>query len=248
MIDKNPNRMFQVSALQALAMGYSRTVIPVSALLQHGDTGIGTFEDVDGEMILIDGHPFRADGTGAVTEAVPSAGVPFCAVTFLETAEPIRLSDIPDMDALKDRLDHKIREEAGRNSMFAARIDGFFTRISARSVSPYRADHVRLKEILEMNQKEFVFSETAGSLVCIYFPDYMDGINAAGWHMHFVSEDRKKGGHVLDLSLKEGTVYLNKISCLEIRLPGDPEFDTYSLKEASGAEIREIEQGKSPPC
>lgn len=45
---------------------------------------------------------------------------------------------------------------------------------------------------------------TKGSLVCVYYPDYMDGINAAGWHLHFLSDDKKHGGHVFDVSLTQG--------------------------------------------
>ena len=53
--------IFQVSTLQALAMGYTRRVITVEELLRHGDTGLGTFEDLDGEMIVADGKCFRPD-------------------------------------------------------------------------------------------------------------------------------------------------------------------------------------------
>ena len=55
------NKMYQVSTLQALALGYSRAVINVEELLNEGDIGLGTFEDVNGEMIMMDGHCFRAD-------------------------------------------------------------------------------------------------------------------------------------------------------------------------------------------
>ena len=71
----------------------------------------------------------------------------------------------------------------------------------------------------------------------------MDGINAPGWHLHFVSEDRKYGGHVFDLSLEEGRVLLDKTTQIEIKLPEDAAFDTYSIKEASQSEIKEVEQG-----
>ena len=43
------NKMYQVSTLQALALGYTKAVITVSELLQYGDTGLGTYEDVNGK-------------------------------------------------------------------------------------------------------------------------------------------------------------------------------------------------------
>ena len=234
--------MYQVSTLQALAMGYSRAVIPVSELLRHGDTGLGTYEDINGEMILADGHPYRADENGAITRVDEATGVPFCAVTFLNRETAFSIREIGDIQSLKNWLDLKIEEDFGLNSMHIARIDGLFKSIQARSEAPHRSHHVRLKEVLEKTQKDFAFHDISGTLICVYYPDYMDGINAPGWHLHFVSEDRTRGGHVFDLSLIEGNVWLNKISRLEIELPKEPAFDTYSLKEASNAEIKEVEQ------
>ena len=46
--------------------------------------------------------------------------------------------------------------------------------------------------------------------VCVYFPDYMDGINAVGWHLHFVSDDRKHGGHVFDITMVRGKCFLDR--------------------------------------
>ena len=237
-------KMFQVSTLQALAMGYSRAVIPVSELLQHGDTGLGTYEDVNGEMILLEGHPYRADETGAIEEVGMDTGVPFCAVSKLAGSRRFPLSDVKSMEELKTLLDVKIEEGFGLNSMHMARIDGFFSGISARSEAPYHSQHVSLKDMLSKTQKEFFFSDIKGSLVCVYYPDYMDGINAAGWHLHFVSEDRKWGGHVFDLSLTAGEALLDRITQMEIKLPEDAAFDTYALKGVSREEIKEVEQGQ----
>ena len=71
----------------------------------------------------------------------------------------------------------------------------------------------------------------------------MDGINAPGWHFHFVSEDRSVGGHVFELDMKRGYVKMDKINRIEICLPKEAAFDTYSLKEASGEDIKKVEQG-----
>jgi acetolactate decarboxylase len=107
-----------------------------------------------------------------------------------------------------------------------------------------KSRHVELKKILENNQQDFCFENIKGSLVCIYFPDYMDGINAPGWHLHFVSEDRTCGGHVFDIDLQKGKATFSRISTVEIKFPATAEFDTYALKEASAKDIKAVEQGK----
>ena len=73
-------KMFQVSTLQALALGYSKAVLSVGELIRHGNIGLGTFEDVNGEMTVVDSHCCRADKNGKVSEADGRIGVPYVSV------------------------------------------------------------------------------------------------------------------------------------------------------------------------
>lgn len=235
------NKVYQVSTLQALALGYSRAVIRVEELLQEGDTGLGTFEDVNGEMIVMDGHCYRADQNGSITVVDPQTGVPFAAVAKLYGEQQFPLKDMPDIESIRTELTRKIEEVFGLNSMHIVRIDGEFTMVDARSEAPYRSHHISLKEMLSHTQNAFLFENIRGSLVGIYFPDYMDGINMPGWHLHFLSEDRTKGGHVFDVSIREGAAKVDKISNIFINLPKEAAFDTYSLKQDLQEEIKSVE-------
>lgn len=234
-------KMYQVSTLQALALGYSRAVITVEELLREGDTGLGTFEDVNGEMILVDGCCYRADQDGVVYEMPPETGVPFAAVAMHSGEQKFALDDMPDIESIRRELTRKIEERFGLNSMHIVRIDGEFAKVDARSEAPYRSHHVSLKEILGENQKAFIFENIRGTLVGVYFPDYMDGINMPGWHLHFLSEDRSRGGHVFDVCIRKGTAMVDKISSIEIDLPKEAAFDTYSLKQDLQEEIKSVE-------
>ena len=238
------NKIYQVSTLQALVLGYTRSVITVDELLKHGDTGLGTFEGVGGEMIVVNGHCYCASNSGTVSEATPDTGVPFAAVTKMIDGRKLSINDIKDVDELKTALNNAIEEDFGLNSMHIVKIDGNFKKVSARSEAEYKAHHVSLKEILAKSQRDFFFNNVKGTLVCVYYPDYMDRINASGWHFHFVSDDRKCGGHVFDVCIEKSNALLNKISSINIQLPTEPVFDTYSLKQASNDEIKEVEQGK----
>ena len=237
-------KIFQVSTLQALALGYSRAVLTVGELMKHGETGLGTFEDVNGEMIVIDGKCYRALEDGTVRQAEDNMGVPFSTVAYMEGCREFELSGEYNMESLKSELNNRIEEDFGLNSMHVVRIDGDFELIDARSESPYKSMHVSLKDILGKTQNAFKFENIKGTLVCVYFPDYMDGINAAGWHLHFLSEDKKCGGHVFEIIMRSGKGILDKINSIEMKLPNEPVFDTYSLKNASEHEIKAVEQGK----
>ena len=115
--------------------------------------------------------------------------------------------------------------------------------VSAYPQPSFGAESYEQPNMLATTQREFVFQKIDGTLVCVYHPDFMDGINAPGWHVHFLSEDRARGGHVFDLSLAHGQAVMHKIDRIEIQLPATPAFDTYSLKETSQKEIAEVEQG-----
>ncbi len=238
-------KMYQVSTLQALMLGYSRAVISVSELLDHGDIGLGTFTDVDGEMIVLDGFCYRAMENGDVVAAEPDRGVPFSTVCTMNDSTPVEFLYTSNIEKLKTDLNNIIDSHFGLNSMHMARIDGEFEMIDARSESGYESVHVDLKTILGKTQKAFKFEKTKGTLVCVYFPDYMDGINASGWHLHFISDDKKHGGHVFDIVMKSGKGQISKINSIELKLPDEPIFDTYSLKQASKDEVKAVEQGKN---
>ena len=237
------NGIYQVSTLQALALGYSRSVVTVRELLEHGDTGLGTFENVDGEMIVLDGVCYQAKPDGSIVRADDVAGVPFAVVGFVEKGRSFKIAEKTNMEDIKTELTLKIDEDFSLNSIHIARIDGWFSIVHARAGAPYRSQHVSLKTILSKTQRDFSFEHIKGTLVCVYYPDYMDGINASGWHMHFLSEDRTLGGHVFEVSMSYGECLLQKMDRIEIQLPSDPAFDTYSLTEASKDEIEEVEQG-----
>lgn len=238
-------KYYQISTLQALALGFSKSVITVEELLRHGNFGLGTFEDVDGEMIVLDGKCYRAKDNGDAVLAEYDRGTPFATVCNFQPSRSEEFGNMNTIDQLKEWLTLRIEEDFGLNSMYAVRIDGEFSKIDARSESGTRAHHLTLKDALSVTQKAFIFENIKGSLVCVYYPDYMDGINAAGWHMHFLSEDAKTGGHVFDANITCGNAAFCRITSLEIRIPDTPAFDTYALKSASQEEIQSVEQGKT---
>ena len=235
------NKMYQVSTLQALALGYSRPVIRVRDLLSKGDIGLGTFENVNGEMIVMEGCCYRADQNGQISQVPMETGVPFATVGRFYGDQQCVLEGITDLESIKTELTKKIEEDFGLNSMHVVKLDGEFEKVDARSEAPYKSQHITLKTILGETQKAFVFENIRGSLVGVYFPDYMDGIQMPGWHLHFLSEDRTKGGHVFDACLRRGTARIDKITRIEIELPKDAAFDTYSLKQDLMAEIKSVE-------
>ena len=95
------NKIYQASTLQALALGYTKPVVMVKELLEHGDTGLGTFEHVDGEMIVLDGVCYQAKDDGSIVQAEDSAGVPFAVAGTLKDGKIIKMENMKDIEAIK---------------------------------------------------------------------------------------------------------------------------------------------------
>ena len=222
--------VFQVSTISALAMGYTKSVISVEELLSHGDIGLGTFEHVNGEMIVVDGICYQAQDDGSAYPIDGGMGVPFAVVGAIRNPVCFDLQDVSSLESLKKKLNLKVEEGFGLNSVHLARIDGTFGCVRARSESPYHSHHVELKEILKDRQEDFTFENISGTLVSIYFPDYLESINTPGWQFHFLSDDKREGGQVFDIGFTSGKCSLQKMNRIDIQLPKDASFDTYSLK------------------
>ena len=161
-MNQNNVKFFQVSTLQALALGFSKSVITVEKLLKQGDTGLGTFEDVDGEMIVLDGKCYRARTDGSVLVAEDERGVPFASVCPFQSQRLEKIGKVDTIEQLKEWLTLWIEEDFALNSMHVVRIDGEFSKVDARSESGTKAHHVTLKDALSVTQKSFIFENIKG--------------------------------------------------------------------------------------
>ena len=171
--------LYQVALLQSLVQGYYDGIVAVGELKRHGDTGIGTFEGVNGEMIVLDGTVYQALADGSVQIPSDEETVPFCDVTFFDVDETLSLSAIGDMAALQNAMNGVVNA-LGPNCFYMVRVEGVFDSIKVRSEykqeKPYRALDVALAE----DQTEFDYQDIRGTLVGLYCPDFVDGINTPG--------------------------------------------------------------------
>lgn len=228
--DAMSDAIYQVSLLDGLMQGDYDGTATVGQLLQEGNTGLGTFDKLDGEMIVLDGVVYKAKSDGSVEVASDSQTVPFAAVTnFDEDIAAVPLSPITDFAGLKVALDDIIAKQTGDfNRFYVAEIKGNFDVVHVRSVPMQSKPYQPLAEVTK-NQAEFEYENIPGTAVAMRFPDYMQGINLPGWHLHFLSDDKTKGGHVLDLKLADGTVSMDTVLAFQLVAPGTESFANLDL-------------------
>ena len=237
---ENQDTLYQVALLQSLVQGYYDGIVTVGELKKHGDTGIGTFEGVNGEMIVLDGTVYQALADGSIATPSDEETVPFSNVTFFDMDQTLSLKNIKDMAALQEVMTGVVNE-LGSNCFYMVKIDGTFDAIKVRSEykqeKPYRALDAALAE----DQTEFDFENIDGTIVGLYCPDYMGGLNTPGWHFHFITKDRTKGGHVLQVSVAQAEASFDMTDGFEMALSRETEFQDMELAKNVDEAIHKAE-------
>ena len=240
---KNRDVLYQVSLLQSLANGDYTGSVTVGELKQHGDIGIGTFDRLNGEMIMLDGEVYRAAGDGRVKMVSDQETIPFCVATYIDADETKNLKDICNFDALCNLLNQMVAKK-GANRFYMIRIDGMFREVNLRSVHAQKARYKRLTEVMEHDQTFFDYADIEGTLVGIYCPPYMSYLNAVGWHLHFISKDKTKGGHVLGADIADAVLTWDDIDGFQMQLPQNEMFSGFDLTVDQSDDLEKIEKGQ----
>jgi len=238
--ERDPHVLFQASTIGALLDGAFDGDLSFAELAEHGDLGLGTLNRLDGEMIALDGEFFRADVDGAVTPVAAGAKTPFAVVTRFEPALDERLEGVLSHQELLSRLDALVPDEA---SSCAIRLDGRFELVRARSVPAQSPPYRPLAEVVA-DQHVFELEDVDGTMLGFRFPAYVEGIEVAGYHLHFISADRSRGGHVLDSRTAAGLrARLDRADDLHVELPPAVDLDDPDLAAATHEAIVHAEGG-----
>ena len=207
--------LFQTSTVQALLAGAFDGDVTLGELLEHGDLGLGTLDGLDGELIVLDGQAWKANLDGTLIRPDISSRTPYAVVVPFMPGEPVALrGPFRDTD-LEQRLRHRVK---GTERPTAIRIDGRFQAVRVRSVPKQEPPYPPLAEVIAQ-QQICDLHDVSGTIVGFRFPDALDGIEMAGSHLHFVTDDRARGGHVLNYTLLEATALLDDATQLHVELP-----------------------------
>jgi acetolactate decarboxylase len=230
--------LFQVSTSTALVEGVYGGVVTIGELKQHGAFGLGTFDGLDGEMLALDRHFYQVLGDGSVRDAADDARVPFAVVTEFRAEREFTIDRVNSFDDLSAQLDR--RRDTG-NLFFAVRIDGHFAQIRTRALCK-TASGVSLVDATA-HQPEFALTNVSGTAVGFWTPLYARTINVAGWHFHFVTDDRTSGGHVLDCQGENLRAQMQDLADIRIAMPETAAFLQADLSQDPSQELDLAERG-----
>ena len=232
--------LFQASTIGALLDGAYDGDLSFAELGEHGDLGLGTLNGLDGEMIAIEGRFYRADVDGVVEEVGAGERTPFAVVARFEPAIDGTIDGPLDHQGLLARLDELIPAEA---ASCAIRLDGRFELVRARSVPRQAPPYRPLTEVVA-EQHIFELADVEGTMLGFRFPDYAEGIEVSGYHLHFIDAERSRGGHVLASRSNGLRVGLDPSGELHIELPPAINLADPDLAAATHAAVEAIERAR----
>ncbi|WP_057770094.1 acetolactate decarboxylase [Lactobacillus selangorensis] len=211
---KKTKVLYQHGTLALLVPGLFAGTETLGKLLEHGDTGIGTLDGLNGELIILDGKVYQVNATGKVNrikkrEKVPFANVHYQKDQFIDKIGPLK--DEKLRSAILDKL-------PSQNLFYAVRMTGEFANVKTRAVAQQKEPYPTLKQTADA-QKVFEKAHVKGTLIGYYAPQLYGGVAVPGFHLHFLSKDHSFGGHVLKVDSVATKLYLQEFAQLDLHLP-----------------------------
>jgi acetolactate decarboxylase len=236
-VTRKASPVYLCAPINALVEGIYREKIPFTRIREHGDFGLGTFDALDGEMVMLDGRVYQIAGDGQVGEVDERATTPFACVTFYA---PISHDDLDEELAADAFQDWILRLLPSPNIFYALRIEGSFAEVRVRSVAAQ--DHYRPLVEVAAEQSVFTFAETEGTLAGFFTPAFLASLSVPGLHLHYLSADRTQGGHLLECRPRRVRAGVQFISSLELALPLSLDYLTWEFRRDTGADLDKAER------
>ncbi len=235
-LDLEHHTLWQLSTSTAVVEGVFGGALQVKDLIDHGNFGLGTFEQLDGEGILLDGVCWQVRADGSLIKAPQEETIPFWVATHFEAERHLTVSSIQSLQELGEQID-PVRP--GANFFVAIRITGVFEHVAMRTVS-------RVPEgtgLLEASSKQTTFNaeQVSGTLVGFWSPTHTTSLNIPGYHFHFLADDYSSGGHVLDVKADTLKIELDFQSNLRLVLPETKQFLEADLSRDISEELHQAE-------
>ncbi len=212
--------IFQHSTLGALLVGLYEGDLRFDRLLEQGDFGLGTFQGVDGELVVLDGTAYRIRVDGTASLVSPETLTPFAVVTHFEPDLVFEVTDVTSFESLGALIRQRL---SSPNLLYAIKVTGIYSVLTTRSVPAQERPYPPLVDVVA-NQTTFDLDGIEGTMVGFLLPGYLSSLNASGFHFHFVDESRSTGGHVLELAASRLRVEVDICQRLEMDLPETSDF------------------------
>jgi acetolactate decarboxylase len=240
-LDLAKDTVTQVSSYNALLAGLFDGVVSYEELKPFGNFGLGTFDRLNGEMVMLDGVLYQIAFDGKVSVMPDESMTPYATLTNFEADQEIEIPEGLSYDEVSALIESQLPNP---NLFYAIRIEGEFEPIKCRSVPKQKTPTVTIAEIIA-GQSIFEAGRVKGTLVGFHYPKYASAFNPPGFHLHFLSDDRQFGGHALGFTTGSGVVAkIDRCTKLVVDIPDTQAARKADLSLDRSAEVNTVNRSK----
>lgn len=216
------DKIYQYSVFTALANKIYDGTLTVADVKKKGNTGLGTFNGLNGEMIVSDGVVYQWTGKGEINIPADTTLVPFTVVSFFDEDQRIEVSSVQSYAELKVLIEELL---PSKNFAYTFKITANFETFKCGSANKQPRPFIKTLSDALVNRPTFDLENISGTLVGFWYPEYIGKINVPGFHLHFISDDKKHAGHVLDFKASNIKVGIDHCSGFDIELVETEAFE-----------------------
>lgn len=232
------HEVFQTSTIGALLEGVYDGQTTFAELARHGDFGLGTFDALDGEMTALDGKFHQMKSDGRVYPVADTMRTPFAVMMFFDPTLSIDVDAGMTFPDFTQSLDASV---PSTNIFYAIKAQGRFDHVKFRAVPRQEKPYGPLVDVVA-EQPVYEHRDIEGTAVGFRFPDYTQGINVPGYHLHFLAADETVGGHILDFTARALRVDIDVTSDFHMEVPDRGAFLDADLSRDSADDIEKVEK------
>jgi acetolactate decarboxylase len=223
---QKPDEFYHYSIWAALVNKVYDGNLTVKEAKNYGDIGLGTYNGADGELIALDGVFYHVPSSGVVSVVDDTTHIPYLNAAFFDKDISFEIKDRINYDSLRKLIQQQF---PSRNFFYAFKIHGEFDSLKLGSLYKQERPYMEGLDSLMPHRPTFNTTNVTGTMVGFYSPDFIGDINVAGFHLHFMSDDKKTGGHVMEFKGKNFEVGMDKLATYRFVLPEKTDFDTVNL-------------------
>ena len=205
----------QLQLAHVLLDGGYEGVATLAEALAGGDHGLGTVDRLDGELVIVDGEPWRVDWHGAATLMPLDTRTPFVVVSTLDSPRTMRVQDASRDEVIA--MIESLVDDPG--AVVSIRLEGSFSSVLVRSVPPQAPPFRPYTEVCATDEVRWTHAPFHGVFVGFRFPDLQPGATIPGLHLHGLDRFRTTGGHNHDLQVRDAVLSVGISRDVVMHLP-----------------------------
>lgn len=215
------DKIYQYSLFTALANKIYDGTLTVADVKKKGDTGLGTFNGLNGEMIVSDGVVYQWLADGSIRIPKNTELVPFTVVSFFESDQTVEIPAVENYQELKTRIETQF---PSKNMGYTLKIHGNFKTLKCGSAPKQTKPFTKTLSDALINRPTFEMENISGTLVGFWYPEYIGKVNVKNFHLHFISDDKTQAGHVMEFAATNLKVGIDYCSGFDIELINTKDF------------------------